>query len=32
MMTDRDRAADALNYLDAGCARDEWVLAVTPRF
>lgn len=27
MMTDRDRAADALHHLDAGCARDEWVRA-----
>lgn len=26
-MTDRERAADALQYLDAGCARDEWVRA-----
>ncbi len=27
MLSDRDRAADALHYLDAGCARDEWVSA-----
>lgn len=27
MLNDRERAADALNYLDAGCARDEWVRA-----
>jgi hypothetical protein len=24
-MTEIERAADALNHLDAGCARDEWV-------
>ncbi len=27
MANDIDRALDALNHLDAGCARDEWVLA-----
>ncbi len=27
MLNERERAADALNYLDAGCARDEWVRA-----
>lgn len=27
MVSDRERAADALQYLDAGCARDEWVRA-----
>ena len=27
MMTELDRAADALRYLDAGCPRDEWVRA-----
>ncbi len=26
-MNDRERAADALSFLDAGCARDEWVRA-----
>ena len=26
-MTETERAADALNHLDAGCARDEWVRA-----
>uniref|UniRef100_E6QQ53 Putative helicase n=1 Tax=mine drainage metagenome TaxID=410659 RepID=E6QQ53_9ZZZZ len=26
-MNDIERAADALNYLNAGCARDEWVRA-----
>ncbi len=26
-MNDLDRAADALNYLPAGCPRDEWVRA-----
>lgn len=27
MLNERERATDALNYLDAGCARDEWVRA-----
>ena len=27
MMNEIDRARDALNHLDAGCARDEWVRA-----
>ncbi len=27
MLTDRERARDALNSLDAGCARDKWVRA-----
>ncbi|MEI7455798.1 MAG: AAA family ATPase [Nitrosomonadales bacterium] len=27
MLNDRERAADALHYMDAGCARDEWVRA-----
>ncbi|MDA8416484.1 MAG: AAA family ATPase [Betaproteobacteria bacterium] len=25
MLRDRERAADALNYLDAGCSREDWV-------
>jgi putative DNA primase/helicase len=27
LINEIDRAADALNHLDAGCARDEWVRA-----
>ena len=27
MMTETERAADALHHLDAGCARDDWVRA-----
>ena len=27
MLDETERAADALNHLDAGCARDEWVRA-----
>ncbi len=27
MLSDRERAADALNYLDAGCSREDWVRA-----